>query len=84
METITFWLIWGALGVGMLIYYCRRQHPVRSLLWGTLTGLTGLLLLHYCGTWIGFTPAISLFHLMQAGILGIPGVIMMTVLHFVL
>ena len=82
MEQVSFWMIWVTLGAGMFIYYLRRFHTVRSLLWGTLTGLAGLILLHYCGGWIGFSPELNLFNIMQAGILGIPGVIMMAVLHF--
>lgn len=80
MEWI-FWLIWGALGIVMLIYYGKRKSPVRSFLTGTLSGLLGLLLVHYGGMLVGYSPAINALHLVQSMLLGIPGVILMVVLH---
>ena len=36
------------------------------------------------GRFFGFSPALNLLHLVQAGVLGVPGVILMVVLHFTL
>lgn len=47
-------------------------------------GVAALFLLHYFGHWIGFSPEISLFNFMQAVVLGVPGVVLMTVVHFLL
>ncbi len=82
MEQLSFWMIWAVIGIGMFVYYLRRFHTVRSMLWGTGTGLAALLLLHYCGGIIGFSPQLNLFNLIQAGLLGVPGVILMTIVHF--
>lgn len=82
MEHIVFWAIWVVLGIGMSFYYLRRRHVIRSLLRGMLTGVAALFLMHYFGNWIGFSPEINLFNLMQAAVLGIPGVILLTVVHF--
>lgn len=79
METTSFWLIWAVLGAAMLIYYMRCRHKLRSMLWGITSGLAGLVLLHYFGSGIGFSPELNLFNIMQAGILGVPGVVMMVV-----
>ncbi len=84
MEEFSFYALWAALGIFMLIYYLRRKHTIRSILWGTLTGLTGLILLHYFGGIISFSPELNLFNIAQAGILGIPGVVLMVIIHFVL
>lgn len=84
MEQVVFWTIWGALALVMGIYYLRRTHTIRSILRGCLTGLVALLLIHYFGHWIGFAPEISIFNFMQAMVLGVPGVVLMTVLHFIL
>lgn len=84
MEEFSFYVVWAALAGFMLVYYLRRQHRVRSMLWGTLTGLAGLILLHYSGRFTGFSPEFSLFNIMQSCLLGIPGVILMSVCHFVL
>ncbi len=81
MENIIFWGLWGVLGVIMLIYYLRRQHPIRSLLTGAGSGLLALLLVHYGGILFGWTPALNALNLVQAFVLGVPGVILMMVLH---
>ena len=36
------------------------------------------------GGWIGFEPEVNFFNLMQAGILGVPGVLLMMAVHFFL
>ena len=82
MESIGFYGLWAAAGVFMLIYYLRRKHPFLSVLRGSLSGLAGLILLHYLGGLIGFSPEMNIFNIMQAALLGIPGVILMTVMHF--
>ncbi len=84
MEGFSFYALWAAVGVFMFIYYLRRAHTVRSILWGTLTGLVGLIMLHYFGGIISFSPELNLFNIAQAGILGIPGVVLMVIMHFVL
>ncbi len=84
MEKFSFYALWAALGAFMLIYYLRRTHTVRAVLWGTLTGITGLIMLHYFGGIISFSPEINLFNIVQAGILGIPGAVLMVIMHFVL
>ncbi|MFR0855361.1 pro-sigmaK processing inhibitor BofA family protein [Ruminococcus sp.] len=61
----------------MFLYYMRRVHKIRSFLAGACSGLLALLLVHYAGTWIGYSPALNLLHVLQAGILGVPGVILM-------
>ncbi len=84
MEEFSFYALWTALGIFMLIYYLRRSHTFRSILWGIFTGLAGLILLHYFGGIINFSPELNLFNITQAGILGIPGVLLMLIMHFIL
>ena len=84
MEGFSFWIIWAVLGTAMLIYYMRCRHTIGSMLWGITSGLAGLTLLHYFGSGIGFSPELNLFNIMQAGILGVPGVVMMAVGSIVL
>ena len=81
MKNLIFWIVWGVLGAGMLVYYLHRRHPVRSMLSGSLSGLLALFLVHYGGSLFGYTPALNALHLVQSVVLGIPGVILMTVLH---
>ncbi len=84
MEMLSFWLIWGVLGAVMLIYYMRCAHKIRSVLWGTVSGLAGLVLMHYFGGGIGFSPEFNLFNIMQSAILGIPGVVLMSIANLVI
>lgn len=84
MEQVIFWMIWGILGGVMLVYYLRRKHTIRSLLAGSLSGFLALLLVHYGGVLIGYTPALNALHFVQSLVLGVPGVILMVVLHFTL
>lgn len=84
MEETIFWGIWGMLGVIMFSYYLRRKHPIRSIVVGTGSGLLALLLVHYGGSFIGYVPTLNLLHILQSMILGVPGVIFMVVLHYVI
>lgn len=84
MEQVVFWAIWAALAVFMGYFYLHHAHGIRSFLRGTGTGLVALLLLHELGGWIGFAPEVNGFNLMQAGILGVPGVLLMMTVHFFL
>lgn len=84
MEDTIFWMIWGLLGAIMFVYYLRRQHTVRSILTGAGSGVLALLLVHYGGSLIGYTPLLNMLHLIQSVVLGVPGVILMIVLHFTL
>lgn len=84
MEEMSFWLIWAMLGGAMLIYYIRCTHTVRSMLWGAISGVAALVLVHYAGAVIGFSPELNLFNIMQSGILGIPGVALMAAAHIFL
>ncbi len=84
MQQSVFWMIWGILGLIMLVYYLRRRHTIRSFLFGAFSGILALLLVHYGGALFGYTPALNVLHLVQSTILGVPGVILMVVLHITL
>lgn len=84
MQEVIFWGIWAALGLFMLLYYLRRKRRVLSLLVGAGSGLLALLVLHYGGGLVGISPALNPLHLVQSAVLGVPGVILMVVLHFTL
>ena len=84
MEQVVFWAIWATLAVFMGYFYLHHALGIRSFLRGTGPGLVALLLLHELGGWIGFAPEVNGFNLMQAGILGVPGVLLMMAVHFFL
>mgnify|MGYP000972293468 FL=1 len=84
MQEVIFWGIWAVLGLIMLLYYLRRKRRVLSLLVGAGSGLLALLVGHYGGSLVGISPVLNPLHLVQSAVLGVPGVILMVVLHFTL
>ena len=72
------------MGLIMLLYYLRRKRRVLSLLVGAGGGLLALLVVHYGGSLVGISPVLNPLHLVQSAVLGVPGVILMVVLHFTL
>ena len=84
MQEVIFWGIWAVLGLIMLLYYLRRKRRVLSLLGGAGSGLLALLVVHYGGSLVGISPVLNPLHLVQSAVLGVPGVILMVVLHFTL
>ncbi|GHU54377.1 hypothetical protein FACS1894132_08920 [Clostridia bacterium] len=81
MNDIVFYGIWVIVGLIMLVYYAKRKRTLTSSIVGMGSGMVALLLLHYFGESINFTPELSLFNTMTALILGVPGVIMMIVVN---
>ena len=71
MQEVIFWGIW-------------RKRRVLSLLVGAGSGLLALLVVHYGGSLVGISPVLNPLHLVQSAVLGVPGVILMVVLHFTL
>jgi len=51
---------------------------------GAGSGLLALLVVHYGGSLVGISPVLNPLHLVQSAVLGVPGVILMVVLHFTL
>lgn len=62
----------------------EMQRRVLSLLVGAGSGLLALLVVHYGGSLVGISPVLNPLHLVQSAVLGVPGVILMVVLHFTL
>lgn len=76
-----FWGIWIVLGLAMLIFYARSRHPVRAALLGMAPGGAALLAAHFWGGALGASLTVNLLHTIAALILGLPGVLMLGVVH---
>lgn len=63
-------------GLAMLIFYGRRKHTVKSALKGMLSGAGFLLIFHFFGDYLGYSPPLSLFNTAVSLILGAPGVVL--------
>lgn len=68
-----YWVLWGTGILILIIFYIKRQKPVRTFLLGSSTGLISLFLFHFYGEAIGFSPTLCLTNLLTCTVLGIPG-----------
>lgn len=57
----------------MVVYYAKRKNTIRSAFVGMLSGVAALVLLHYFGDRIGYSPPVNMFNTGVALTLGIPG-----------
>ncbi|MGN0613266.1 MAG: pro-sigmaK processing inhibitor BofA family protein [Porcipelethomonas sp.] len=84
MNEYIFKGIWVIAGIIMLRFYAKRKNTVRSAFFGMISGGIALVLLHYFGGYIGFTPPVNLFNTMVSLILGIPGVVLIAAVNLLL
>lgn len=64
----------------MLIYYIKREHRIRSLLFGGLTGAAALIILNKYGGFIGVDVPLNIFNFAGSTVLGVPFVICLAIL----
>ncbi len=76
-----YWMLWGMSILIFILFYIKRQKPVRTFLLGSVTGLTALFLLHFYGEMIGYAPTLSITNLLTSTILGIPGTAFIILAH---
>ena len=79
MKDAIFWAVWIILGVIMLVFYGKTKRPVKNAAIGMTLGGVGLLGVHFLGGYFGLTLSLNLFNTMVSLILGIPGVVLLTV-----
>ncbi|MBR6761152.1 MAG: pro-sigmaK processing inhibitor BofA family protein [Oscillospiraceae bacterium] len=80
-------LLWAAAILILLFLlreYRRQRHPIRVFLMSSGSGLAALLLAHFFGDVIGFSPPFSLFTIGISAVLGVPGVLLLAAIHFFL
>ena len=80
-RTYLYWLLWGTGILILLIFYIKRQKPIRTFLLGSVTGLTALFLLHFYGKAIGFAPELCITNLLTSSLFGIPGTALIILTH---
>jgi hypothetical protein len=84
MNDIVFYGIWAVVSIIIFVYYVKRKRSFVSSVVGMGTGMIALLIMHFFGSTIGYSPQLNLFNTMTALVLGVPGVIMMTVVNIFL
>ncbi len=70
-------LLYSGAGLLLLFFYIRCRKRIRTFLIGCISGLSALVLLHFYGGAIGFTPTLCAFNLIISALLGIPGVVLL-------
>lgn len=70
------WALW------MLVTYLRQKHRLLSILLGVGSGVGGLLLCHFYGDPIGFQPPLTVCTLSVSAVGGIPALLLLYGLHF--
>lgn len=73
MDVNLFKGLCAAVGIIMLIYYGRRKKPFSSAVFGMISGCAALVIFHYAGKYVGFSPAINMFNTAVSLVLGAPG-----------
>lgn len=74
LQEHCYLLLWGLGILCAVLFYMRHRKRIRAFLLGAVTGLTALVLLHFYGSAIGFTPTLCMTNLLLSGIFGVPGV----------
>lgn len=62
----------------------RRKHRLRVMLLGSGSGIAALVLLHCWGDAIGLYLPLTLLHMGVAGVMGIPGVLLIAAIEYFL
>ncbi|HRR77350.1 MAG TPA: hypothetical protein P5191_11145 [Ruminococcus sp.] len=82
MDKSIFSITVFAVAAIMGLYYFTRKNRMRSLLYGSLTGLTALILLSHFGEKIGLDLGMNIFNCCGSLLLGVPFVICEVILKF--
>ena len=74
----------GVVGNYYAEVLCQKKTHCKISFFGMLSGGTVLVLMHYFGSHIGFSPPLNLFNTMISLVLGVPGVILISAVNLLL
>lgn len=83
METISSILILAAVAVGVILLLKILSAPIRlafKLLINAGVGFLILFVVNFFGDFVGFTLGVNFLNALVAGVLGVPGVILLIVI----
>ena len=77
-------LLIGCTGILWMLYEYlhRKRTKLAAFLLGTFSGTGMLLLLHFFGGRIGFSPPLTVWTVSVSAAAGIPGVLLLGAMHF--
>lgn len=80
-------IFYGAMAIcaaAMLVYYMRKEKPVKTALFGMLSGAAALMAVNFFGGEIGLAVPVNGFTTFAALTLGAPGVAAMCIISLLL
>lgn len=84
MERNEIFLVIGIviLAVAMFIFYSKSSKRFTKLIFGAFTGTGSLFLAHWILTSAGYVLSMNLFTFSVAAVMGIPGVLLLSIVQF--
>lgn len=71
-------------GIIMLAFYLKTDHPIKNAFKSMFAGACVLLLVSFFGKYVDFELPLSFFNTGVSLLLGIPGVVLLVIGHFIL
>lgn len=81
---LIFYAVFALCAIIMLLYYRKKEKPVKSALLGMITGAAALLAANFFGAEIGLAVPINGFTAFVSLTLGAPGVLALCVISMLL
>lgn len=82
MVNMIFWSLCAAAVLAMTVYYLTRLKRLKTIFFGTFTGIAALLLLNCFGGGLGANLPLNAFNVCGSAMLGVPFVICIVVFDF--
>ena len=87
MESLSIIVMIAAIVLAVILVLRLLAKPIKfvfKLLINTALGFVLLWLINFFGDWVGISLELSLLNALIVGLLGIPGVLLLLALHFLL
>lgn len=82
-EQISIFIILCCITAIMLFFYVKQRHPMKSVLFGSISGIGSLIGMRLLLGTLGAALPLNLFTCWISAVLGIPGVIAISVLQII-
>lgn len=80
-EQIILLVMLCGISIFMLVFYLKQKHPVKSVLFGSLSGLISLLAAKGILVLFGIMLPLNLFSVCFSAVLGVPGAAVLSILQ---
>ncbi len=80
---LIFYIACGVSAAVMVIYYLKRKHKITSAIFGTVSGITALLITNRFGGAVGADLPLNTFNFLGSAVLGAPFVAGMVIIKYI-